>query len=96
MPEGASPWFARRLVEPARRAGAAGLAPESPGAEPVLRELLGDGDRVGVLVRLRASFSDRVARYRELLGTARGAAPPPAHREEFAWVAAALVSRVAS
>ncbi|MEV7793586.1 MerR family transcriptional regulator [Streptomyces sp. NPDC087512] len=91
--EGAAMWFAKRLVELARRARERGIDPASPEAEPVLRELLGDGDREAVLERLRASFSDRVARYRELLATVRGTGPLPAHREEFAWVVAALEAR---
>jgi hypothetical protein len=62
----------------------------------VLRDLVGDTDRAAVLERLRASFSDRVARYRELLVTARGTGPLPAHREEFGWVVAALEARAGS
>ncbi|MET8572182.1 MerR family transcriptional regulator [Streptomyces sp. NPDC004783] len=91
--EGAAMWFAKRLVELARQARERGIDPASPEAEPVLRELLGDGDREAVLERLRASFGDRVARYRELLATVRGTGPLPAHREEFAWVVAALEAR---
>ncbi|MDT0609368.1 helix-turn-helix domain-containing protein [Streptomyces lancefieldiae] len=92
-PEGASMWFAKRLVELAGQALRRGIAPEAPEADPVLRELVGDGDRAAVLERLRAPFSDQVARYRELLATVRGSGPLPAHREEFGWVVAALEAR---
>ncbi|MFJ4330317.1 MULTISPECIES: MerR family transcriptional regulator [unclassified Streptomyces] len=91
--DGASMWFARRLVQLAGHALEQGIAPRSPEAEPVLRDLLGDTDRAAVLVRLRAAFGDRVARYRELLATVRGTGPLPAHREEFGWVVAALEAR---
>ncbi|GAA2273615.1 hypothetical protein GCM10010145_44880 [Streptomyces ruber] len=57
------------------------------------RDLPGDGDRTAVPERLRAAFDERVARYREPLVTVRGTCPPPAHREEFAWVVAALRAR---
>ncbi|MFF5254154.1 MerR family transcriptional regulator [Streptomyces leeuwenhoekii] len=93
---GTSMWFAKRVVELAGRARERGIDPESPEAEEVLRDLLGDTDRTAVLERLQASFSDRVARYRELLAVVRGTGPLPRHREEFAWVVAALRARAGS
>ncbi|MFI8951811.1 MerR family transcriptional regulator [Streptomyces sp. NPDC053750] len=95
-PEGASMWFARRLVQLAGRALERGVAPGSPEAEPVLRDLLGDADRAAVRERLQAAFDPRVARYRELTARVRGAGPQPEHREEFAWVVAALRERTGS
>lgn len=92
-PDGATMWFARRLVELVRRARERGIVPGAPEAEEVLRDLLGDGDRAAALERLRAAFDERLARYRELLATVRGTGPLPAHREEFAWVVAALEAR---
>jgi hypothetical protein len=41
-----------------------------------------------------ASHSE-MARFRELTGLVRGTGPLPAHREEFAWVVAALRQRIA-
>ncbi|GGZ77204.1 MerR family transcriptional regulator [Streptomyces echinoruber] len=94
-PPGASLWFARRLIQLAARARERGIAPESPQAEEVLRDLLGDADRTAVLERLEAATNDRVARYRELIAVVKGRGPLPAHREEFAWVVAALRARAA-
>jgi DNA-binding transcriptional MerR regulator len=90
--EGASLWFARRLVQLAGEARERGIAPEAPEAEAVLAELLGDADRTAVLERMRSASNDRLARYRELLGVLKGT-PVPRHREEFAWVVAALRAR---
>ncbi|KOG29604.1 hypothetical protein [Streptomyces resistomycificus] len=45
-----------------------GTAPESPEAEPVPREPLGNADPADVLERLRSTTNDKVARYRELPG----------------------------
>lgn len=58
----------------------------------MLGELLGDADRAAVLERMESASHDRLARYRELLGVLKGT-PVPAHREEFAWVVAALRAR---
>jgi DNA-binding transcriptional MerR regulator len=93
-PAGASMWFAKRLVELAGQARARGIAPEAPGAEKVLRDLLGNADRAAVLERVKASHNIRLARYRELLATLKGT-PVPAYAEEFAWVVAALEARAA-
>ncbi|MFE2044264.1 MerR family transcriptional regulator [Streptomyces sp. NPDC059477] len=46
-PAGASMWFARRLVQLGARARARGVAPESPEAAEILRELLGAQDAGG-------------------------------------------------
>ncbi|MCX4577640.1 MerR family transcriptional regulator [Streptomyces sp. NBC_01571] len=89
-PAGASLWFARRLIQLAAQARERGIEPGTPEAGEVLRELLGDADPVAVLERLEAAANDRIARYRELLSLAKGQGTLPAHREEFAWVVAAL------
>lgn len=92
-PAGASMWFSRKLVHLAAEARARGIAPKSPEAERILRDLLGDADPAAVLERLRSSVSDEVARYRELLAAVKGQGPAAAHRAEFAWVVAALEAR---
>lgn len=92
VPAGASLWFARRLVELVGAARQRGIAPESPEADAVLLELLGDADRTAVLERLETAFDDRLARYRELLSVVNGRSLAP-HREEFGWVVAALRAR---
>lgn len=92
-PAGASMWFSRKLVHLAAEARARGIAPKSPEAERILRDLLGDADPAAVLERLRSSVSDEVARYRELLAAVKGRGPAAAHRAEFAWVVAALEAR---
>ncbi|WP_328356583.1 MerR family transcriptional regulator [Streptomyces sp. NBC_00445] len=95
-PAGVSMWFARRLVQLGAEARERGIAPEAPEAEEILRDLLGaDVDRAAALERLEAMTHDRVARYRELLARVKGGGPAAAHREEFAWVVAALRHRVA-
>jgi DNA-binding transcriptional MerR regulator len=91
-PAGAALWFARRLVQLAGAARERGIAPDSPQADEVLGELLGDANRAAVLERMESASDDRLARYRELLGVLKGAPMPP-HREEFAWVVAALRAR---
>jgi hypothetical protein len=88
-PAGESLWSARRLIQPAARARERGSAPQ---AVEVLRELLGDADRAAAPERLESAAGDRLARCRELLRVLRGR-PMPAHREEFAWVVAALRAR---
>ncbi|GGY87620.1 helix-turn-helix domain-containing protein [Streptomyces poonensis] len=92
-PAGASLWFARRLVRLGAEARERGIDPGSPEADRVLRDLIGDADPAAVLERMLAHTTDRVARYRELLAVVKGAGPEAAHREEFAWVVAALRSR---
>ncbi|MFE9095347.1 MerR family transcriptional regulator [Streptomyces sp. NPDC007264] len=92
VPAGASLWFVGRLVELVGAARERGIAPEAPEADRVLRELLGDADPCTVLERMETAFDERVARYRELLSVVNGRCEP-AHREEFAWVVAALRAR---
>jgi hypothetical protein len=87
---GRSVWFPMRLLQLGTEARARGIAPESPEAEAILREVLGDGDPAAVLERMESASNDRLARYRELLATVKGAGTPSAHREEFGWVVAAL------
>ncbi|MFE6484447.1 MerR family transcriptional regulator [Streptomyces sp. NPDC057757] len=94
-PAGASMWFAQRLVQLAAQARGRGIEPEAPEAEGILRDLLGDADPAAVLERLEAPENEQVARYRELLIALKGQPPLAAHREEFAWVVAALRARVA-
>ncbi|MYS95528.1 MULTISPECIES: MerR family transcriptional regulator [Streptomyces] len=95
-PAGTSLWFSRRLVQLGARARERGIAPDSPEAAEVLRELLGDADPGAVLDRLRSHATHRVARYRELLAVVKGAGPEAAYREEFAWVVAALEAHTGS
>ncbi|MFJ4833323.1 MerR family transcriptional regulator [Streptomyces sp. NPDC088747] len=94
-PAGASMWFAQRLVQLAAQARERGIGPEEPEAEEILGDLLGDADPAAVLERLEAPENEQVARYRELLISVKGRPPLAAHREEFAWVVAALRARVA-
>ncbi|MGW1556675.1 MerR family transcriptional regulator [Streptomyces sp. NPDC002144] len=91
-PAGASRWFAKRLVELVGNARERGIAPESPEADQVLRDLFGDTDLTAVLERIDATHNPRLARYRELLGILKGA-PVHTYAEEFAWVGAALRAR---
>ncbi|MFD4873859.1 MerR family transcriptional regulator [Streptomyces sp. NPDC058420] len=93
---GRSTWFPMRLVQLGAEARARGVDPASPEAEGILREVLGDGgDPAVVLERMVSATNDRLARYRELLATVKGGGPADAHREEFAWVVAALRARLA-
>lgn len=92
---GRSTWFPMRLVQLGAEARERGIAPESPEAEAIVREVLGGGDLAAALDRMRSASNDRLARYRELLSTVKGGGPAAAHREEFAWVVAALRARVA-
>jgi DNA-binding transcriptional MerR regulator len=87
---GRSLWFPMRMLQLATEARARGIAPESPEAAALLREVLGDGDPAAVLERMESASNDRLARYRELLSTVKGAGTPSAHRAEFGWVVAAL------
>ncbi|MFF4134437.1 MerR family transcriptional regulator [Streptomyces mirabilis] len=87
---GRSVWFPMRLLRLGTEARARGIAPESPEAAALLREVLGDGDPAAVLERMESVSNDRLARYRELLSTVKGAGTPSAHRAEFGWVVAAL------
>ena len=95
-PAGASLWFSRRLVQLGAQARERGIAPGSPEAAQVLRELLGEADPATVLERLRSHATNRVARYRELLAVVKGTGPDAAYREEFAWVVAALEAHTGS
>jgi DNA-binding transcriptional MerR regulator len=94
-PRGASMWFFKRLVELVGRARERGIAPESPEADKVLKDLLGDADRAAVLERMKATHNPRLARFRELTAVLKGTTLS-AHEEEFAWVVAALQARTAS
>ncbi|WP_306188133.1 MerR family transcriptional regulator [Streptomyces sp. MK5] len=94
-PAGASRWFAKRLVELVGKARERGIAPETPEADQVLRDLLGDADPAAVLERIRATHNVRLARYRELLGILKGT-PVHSYADEFSWVAAALQARTGS
>ncbi|MET7350384.1 MerR family transcriptional regulator [Streptomyces mirabilis] len=87
---GRSLWFPMRMLQLGTEARARGIAPESPEAAALLREVLGDGDPAAVLARMESASNDRLARYRELLSTVKGAGTPSAHRAEFGWVVAAL------
>ncbi|MDO0936754.1 MerR family transcriptional regulator [Streptomyces sp. DG2A-72] len=95
VPAGTSLWFMSRLVQLAGEALEQGVTPESPEAEAVLNGLLGNADRAAVLDRMESAAHAEVARFRELTALVRGTEPLPAHREEFAWVVAALRHRVA-
>ncbi|MFC4472329.1 MerR family transcriptional regulator [Streptomyces xiangluensis] len=92
-PPGTSLWFMSRLVQLAGEARERGIAPESPQAEEVLGQLLGNADRAAVLERMQSATHTEMARFRELTALVRGTGPLPAHREEFAWVVAALRSQ---
>ncbi|WP_353944832.1 MerR family transcriptional regulator [Streptomyces sp. HUAS MG91] len=93
---GSSLWFMSRLVQLAGEAGERGVEPGSDEAGEVLRGLLGDADPAEVLERLEAAANEDVARFRDLVSLVRGLDPLPDHREEFAWVLAALRTRLAS
>lgn len=67
-----------------------GVDPGSPEADTVLSGLLGDADRASVLARMESAAHAEMARFRELASLVRGMDPLSAHREEFAWVLAAL------
>jgi DNA-binding transcriptional MerR regulator len=94
-PRGASMWFFKRLVELVGRARERGIAPESPEADKVLKDLLGNADRAAVLERMEATHNPRLARFRELMAVLKGTTLS-AHEGEFAWVVAALQARTAS
>ncbi|OIJ67921.1 MerR family transcriptional regulator [Streptomyces mangrovisoli] len=88
-PAGASAMFLRRLIERAGDARERGVAPDSPEADAVLREVFGEhADRSAVLRRMNPG--PEVARYRELSMAIRGESMPPRHQEEFGWVVEAL------
>ncbi|MFG2884368.1 MerR family transcriptional regulator [Streptomyces sp. NPDC048297] len=94
-PAGASMWFFKRLVELVGPAREQGIAPESPEADRVLGDLLGNADRTAVLARMKASHNVRLARYRQLLAVLKET-DAPAHEEDFAWVVAALQAQAGS
>ncbi|MGW3663323.1 MerR family transcriptional regulator [Streptomyces sp. NPDC005141] len=87
---GTSLWFMSRLVQLAGEALETGVDPGSPEADTVLSGLLGDADRAAVLARMESAAHAEIARFRELSALVRGTDPLSAHREEFAWVVAAL------
>ncbi|AVH56368.1 MULTISPECIES: helix-turn-helix domain-containing protein [Streptomyces] len=95
VPAGTSLWFMSRLVQLAGEALERGIAPESPEADEVLGQLLGNADRAAVLERMESAAHVEVARFRELNTLMRGTEPLPAHREEFTWVVAALRAQLA-
>ncbi|MFK0154421.1 MerR family transcriptional regulator [Streptomyces sp. NPDC090493] len=95
LASGRATWFPMRLVQLGAEARERGIAPESPEAEAIVREVLGGGDLTEVLERMESASNDRLARYRELLTRMKGMEPAAAHREEFAWVVAALRARAA-
>ncbi|BBC32814.1 Transcriptional regulator, MerR family [Streptomyces graminofaciens] len=90
VPAGTSLWFMSRLVQLAGEALQEGVDPASPAAEEILNGLLGDADRAAVLDRMESAAHAELARFRELAALVRGVEPLSAHREEFAWVVAAL------
>ena len=90
VPAGTSVWFMSRLVQLAAEALERGVEPGSPEADAVLGRLLGDADRAAVLARMESAAHAEMARFRELASLVRGMDPLSAHREEFAWVLAAL------
>jgi len=92
---GTGMWFVKRLIELVGKAREQEVAPESPEADKVLKELLGKNDRAAVLERMKATHNVRLARYRELMAVLKGITLP-AYEEEFAWVVAALEARAAS
>ncbi|MEV8035632.1 MerR family transcriptional regulator [Streptomyces sp. NPDC002742] len=93
VPPGTSVWFMSRLVQLAGEALGRGVDPGSPEADDVLSGLLGDADRAAVLARMESAAHAEMARFRELSTLVRGMEPLSAHREEFAWVVAALRAR---
>ncbi|MFI1418788.1 MerR family transcriptional regulator [Streptomyces sp. NPDC020731] len=95
VPSGSSLWFMSRLVQLAGGAIRDGVAPDSPRAAGVLRELIGDADPAVVLERLASATNVRLARYRELSAIVNGVEPPAAYEERFGWVVAALESQLA-
>lgn len=90
VPPGTFLWFMSRLVHLAGEALERGVDPGSPEADTVLSGLLGDADRASVPARVESAAHAEVARFRELSAVVRGLDPLSAHREEFAWVLAAL------
>lgn len=96
VPAGTSLWFMSRLVQLAGEARERGVDPGSAEAGEVLAGLLGNADRAAVLERIESAAQSELARFRELNALVRGTDPLPTHREEFAWVVAALRGRVAS
>ncbi|WP_395577324.1 MerR family transcriptional regulator [Streptomyces sp. BK79] len=96
VPSGSSLWFVSRLVRLAGDALREGVAPDSPPAAGILRELIGDADPAVVRERLTAVTNPRLVRYRELSAIVNGVEPPSACEEEFGWVVAALGARTGS
>lgn len=83
-----------RATEHAGAALAAGIAPESELALPVLQQVLGSGadevDRVALADRLDRYTDRRVERYWQLLGILNGWPPMPSQVPAFEWLIAAL------
>jgi DNA-binding transcriptional MerR regulator len=90
---GTSLWFMSRLVHLAGEALERGVDPGSAEADAVLNGVLGDADRAAVRARIESAAQAETARFRELSALVRGLDPLSAHREEFAWVVAALRTR---
>ncbi|GAA1421330.1 MerR family transcriptional regulator [Streptomyces thermospinosisporus] len=95
-PAGTSLWFMSRLVQRAGEALKENVAPKSPRAAEILRDLIGDADPAAVKERLAAGTDPRLARYRALNAIVNGQEPPASYEAEFAWVVAALDARAAS
>ncbi|MFD7174294.1 MerR family transcriptional regulator [Streptomyces sp. NPDC059929] len=83
--------FAKKVALLAGGAQERGIAPESPEADALLSELLGEGaDRAALLDRLGVSPDLRVERYFQLLAIVNGYEPSPSAAAAFQWLAAAL------
>ncbi|MEV8525625.1 MerR family transcriptional regulator [Streptomyces sp. NPDC052000] len=83
--------FAKKIALLAGGAQERGIAPESPEADALLSELLGQGaDRAALLDRLGVSPDLRVERYFQLLAIVNGYEPSPSAAAAFQWLAAAL------
>jgi hypothetical protein len=97
--EGAYLWFSRRVVELVGAARERGVTPTAPAADAVVARLLRETDsaerRAAVRERLTAGTDGGAARYRQLVAVLQGQEPPPAHTEEFGWLAEALAAHPA-
>ncbi|MFE4867848.1 MerR family transcriptional regulator [Streptomyces sp. NPDC056682] len=83
--------FAKKIALLAGGAQERGIAPESPEADALLSELLGQGaDRAALIDRLGVSPDLRVERYFQLLAIVNGYEPSPSAAAAFQWLAAAL------
>ncbi|MFD7019636.1 MerR family transcriptional regulator, partial [Streptomyces sp. NPDC059928] len=78
--------FAKKVALLAGGAQERGIAPESPEADALLSELLGEGaDRAALLDRLGVSPDLRVERYFQLLAIVNGYEPSPSAAAAFQW-----------